>query len=154
MSNIYTSLPLRRKTLSTRILKLLPGSADEPIRCTLRVVRINAYLSYEALSYTWGDSAHRVEVQVNGQPLPVTRNLGAALCALRLPSRVRHVWVDAICINQDDIRERAMQVAEMGHVYRNATRVLIWLGTTDPWRPWLHPFKDECVVVPLLRITI
>jgi len=41
------------------------------------------------------------------------------------------LWVDAICINQDDIPERNDQVLLMGDIYRNATSVISWLGS-DP----------------------
>jgi hypothetical protein len=38
------------------------------------------------------------------------------------------LWVDAICINQDDLEERAIQVKRMGLIYRQASRVVAWLG--------------------------
>ena len=38
------------------------------------------------------------------------------------------VWVDAICINQNDIVERNQQVQIMGDIYRAASRVRVWLG--------------------------
>jgi hypothetical protein len=38
------------------------------------------------------------------------------------------MWIDAICINQDDIRERGHQVQQMGDIYSQAERVLFWLG--------------------------
>jgi hypothetical protein len=45
-----------------------------------------------------------------------------------MSSAARTVWIDAICINQDDILERNVQVQMMGMVYEKATCVLIWLG--------------------------
>ena len=41
------------------------------------------------------------------------------------------LWLDAICINQNDTDERSEQVKLMGEVYRNSIRTLIWLGDAD-----------------------
>ncbi|WAO92363.1 HET domain-containing protein [Fusarium falciforme] len=41
------------------------------------------------------------------------------------------IWIDAICINQDDLQERASQVLWMGRIFRSASRVLAWLGPPD-----------------------
>lgn len=48
--------------------------------------------------------------------------------ALRLTQEVRIVWIDQICINQDDLEERSQQVQLMRDIYQTASRVLIWLG--------------------------
>jgi hypothetical protein len=61
----------------------------------------------------------------------VTRNLADALEALRHPNLVKVLWADALCINQEDIKERAEQVKLMGLVYWKARRVRIWLGRDD-----------------------
>jgi hypothetical protein len=74
-------------------------------------------------------------IWVNGQQHEVTENLFSALGRLRQIDRKHFLWVDAICINQEDLRERTDQVKLMGDIYRNAKEVLIWLGdengTTD-----------------------
>jgi len=43
----------------------------------------------------------------------------------------RVLWIDAICINQDDSRERRTEVIEMGSIYSNAAQVLVWLGPSS-----------------------
>jgi hypothetical protein len=47
------------------------------------------------------------------------------------PEVASHIWIDAICINQDSIDERTCQVRIMDRVYRQAAKVLIWLGPED-----------------------
>lgn len=41
------------------------------------------------------------------------------------------IWIDAICINQNSLIERASQVRIMHRVYRQASKVPIWLGPAD-----------------------
>ncbi|PYI09618.1 HET-domain-containing protein [Aspergillus sclerotiicarbonarius CBS 121057] len=44
---------------------------------------------------------------------------------------VIYLWVDALCINQDDLIERKEQVNLMSRIYTKATKVLVWLGIKD-----------------------
>lgn len=81
---------------------------------------------YEALSYVWGSENQRVPERVNGHEVMVPRNLHDALPVL---SRfTTFVWVDSICINQDDVGERGHQVKLMKDIYQYARSVLVWLG--------------------------
>ncbi|KAK1758962.1 ankyrin repeat-containing domain protein [Echria macrotheca] len=70
-----------------------------------------------------------MSITANGKRLPVTPNLYMALRYLRRSDQARVLWVDAVCINQDDVTERGHQVQQMGGIYRHAERVLVWLGT-------------------------
>jgi hypothetical protein len=38
------------------------------------------------------------------------------------------IWIDAVCIDQENIDERTKQVRRMRSIYRDAERVVIWLG--------------------------
>ena len=76
-----------------------------------------------ALSYVWGDSNKRREILVNGKPVQVTENLESALKILRdkLPMRLGvRLLVDALCINQKDVKERRAQVQRVWGIYENA----------------------------------
>ncbi|KAM0711899.1 hypothetical protein Q7P35_001269 [Cladosporium inversicolor] len=86
---------------------------------------------FEALSYTWGSSQHSESVQVQSHVcIPITDNLARALRRLRHRStqQPRHLWIDAICIDQQNLAERSQQVAFMCEIYQRAHRVIIWLG--------------------------
>lgn len=62
-----------------RLLELLPGRADTPLRCTLRVASLNKRPKFEALSYVWGDPTGRRTITVNGDDFEVTTNLEEGL---------------------------------------------------------------------------
>lgn len=56
---------------------------------------------------------------------------GAAMTNHREVSKnwaTSYIWIDAICINQQDLAERSAQVTIMGDIYRTAQMVAIWLG--------------------------
>lgn len=57
-----------------------------------------------------------------------TTNLEAALRHLRLVDEPRLLWVDAICINQQDDNEKGHQVRQMGRIYQKCFQVCLWLG--------------------------
>jgi hypothetical protein len=42
-------------------------------------------------------------------------------------------WIDAICIDQDDLQERSAQVLLMGRIYRQAQCTMAWLGERDAY---------------------
>ncbi|KAF3762911.1 hypothetical protein M406DRAFT_72882 [Cryphonectria parasitica EP155] len=98
------------------------------IECELVASDLSLNPDYETLSYVWGDSPVSRYIKLDGKVFQVKPNLYEALLALRLQSQPRHLWVDATCINQCDTNERNQQVTLMGDIYRNACRVLVWLG--------------------------
>jgi len=89
--------------------------------------------SYMALSYVWGEPNFTDVILIEGKRLAITNSLGAALRRLRPPAGhpPLRLWVDQICINQRDTVERNNQVRLMHAIFRDASRVLVWLGT-DP----------------------
>jgi len=94
---------------------------------------------FEAISYTWGSNADPQMVYVldqdqtnqEEQQLEITANLASALMDLRYTDRSRALWVDAICINQQDLTERNEQVLRMKDLYKQADRVVVWLRPTS-----------------------
>ena len=90
---------------------------------------------YIALSYVWGDPEQRRNILLDGQRFSVTSNLYYALLHLRKSFEVRrmylYVWIDAICINQNDLDERMAQVKKMGKIYSSALAVRAFLGQPD-----------------------
>jgi hypothetical protein len=53
------------------------------------------------------------------------------------------LWIDAICINQRDLKERACQVAIMNRIYQMADSVLIWLGNVPGFDERARKVMDE-----------
>ena len=124
----YPGATFSENVAQTRLLTILPGRKQEPVRCTLRSVRLEGIESYEALSYAWGNPTFTRVILINETRFRVGENLFQALNHVRLPSSERVMWVDAICINQTDINERNLQVRQMSAIYSRAQLVMVWLG--------------------------
>ncbi|KAB8232362.1 HET domain-containing protein [Aspergillus alliaceus] len=127
----YSTLQLGPNT--TRLVRLLPPEKDDPqIKCELfnyvLPERSGRKHLYEALSYVWGSESKPCTIFLNRIALPVTQNLYTALLHLRDPQLERTIWVDAICIDQDDNDEKSIQILLMRAIYAQADRVIVWLG--------------------------
>lgn len=149
-ASIYDSLPVAEDGITIRVLTIQPSrDTNSPVLCDLSVKCIGTEHHYEALSYCWGDPSAIQYVNVRTSPneekpsdeenrywkIPVTTNLFAALKALRLVNAPRHMWIDALCINQSNPDERNFQVALMQKIYSSCSRTLIWLGESDKDSP-------------------
>ncbi|KAL2066020.1 hypothetical protein VTL71DRAFT_2091 [Oculimacula yallundae] len=129
-----------------RILEVLPGPRKDSIRCHLHTALLEENkLAYDALSYTWamdeyerrwsargktkkGDPSTEVFFACKGISVKVQENLHNVLRRIRDAQTSVYIWVDALCINQDDKVERGQQVRLMDAIYADAYQVLIWLG--------------------------
>src|SRR5947209_16619892 len=122
-------------TLGGKYIRLLGiDTASSHMKCTLRTVNLDERPQYTALSYVWGDLSDIRFIECNGSPLSITKNLDVAL--QHLWTRPGSFWIDAICINQADLSERAAQVSLMGDIYANASETIIWLGEPGEHGHW------------------
>ncbi|KAK3070070.1 hypothetical protein LTR53_011084 [Teratosphaeriaceae sp. CCFEE 6253] len=116
--DIYTPLDFAR--FETRFLRFLPfGSVSSILRCELSAASLMEPPPYTALSYRWGGPEANVLVEVNGVRTSISETLHIALRELSRRG-VKIVWVDKLCINQDDSYERGQQVLRMGQIYSTA----------------------------------
>lgn len=117
-----------------RVLVLEPAEhLDDPLVASFKVESLDSKPTYKALSYTWGPpfdglTLEDQQVTVSGRVISIKGNLGHALRRLRMPDTIEPLWIDALCINQDDLAERGQQVAMMAEIYRIASEVIVWLG--------------------------
>jgi hypothetical protein len=120
--------PLVAANNEFRLLTLRAGEPGDAIATTLAHFPFHEAVPYYALSYTWGDAADVRYILLNGWEVPVTANLEVALRALRKPEEDCCFWIDALCINQNDMHERNSEVLRMRDIYERADLVVAWLG--------------------------
>lgn len=89
---------------------------------------------YIAISYFWDSTSPRRGMFVDKKSFGVSETvlevLNQALASQM--SRESHIllWIDQICINQNDQEEKLDQIYRMSEIYSKADRVFIWLGPT------------------------
>ena len=125
-----------------RVVKIKPGDAQHPLRLKLQIVDPRNF-KYTALSYCW-DLDHTAQsdasygpvgvtqsVPVSGTDVKISQSLYDALCQIRDVQSDVPIFVDALCINFEDERERTEYLEIMGHIYARAASVVVWLGKKD-----------------------
>ncbi len=127
--------PLKTNS-NIRLFELEPGKDQEPFKGSLKQVPISRLSAYHALSYTWGkkEAAPHI-IWIDDVECFVRQNLWEALNALRHPANKMVLWIDALCIDQENVFERSHQVRMMDQIYCNAQVVHVWLGP--------HESEDE-----------
>lgn len=90
---------------------------------------------YQSISYTWASeetgTARTFALEIDGRMLPVLDSLQPFIQTLRAKNKLvdgTWWWIDSICIDQSNLKERAAQVQLINLIYRQAELVVVWLG--------------------------
>ena len=125
----FTHFPLQ-STTNIRLIHLSPSPTfSAPLHVNIIQVPLSNRPPYEALSYSWDTHLGLTSIFCNASlPLQITLNCASALRHLRLPTQIRILWVDAICIDQTSVSDKNIQIPLMRDIYRQAEVVLVWIG--------------------------
>lgn len=114
-----------------RLIRLHPAiHSDSTLQCNLVTAQLGS-IPFEALSYVWGSTEQLKPLVCDNALTYITKNLDNALRRLRKKRAERVLWVDAICINQNDIKEKEQQIPLMKDIYSGSSRTLVWLGEAE-----------------------
>jgi len=143
------AVPFQYRTIADgdafRLVVLLPGTGNAPVECSLLWESSNhPQRDYLCLSYCWGEAKIRdAAILCDGYRFSVTRNLLMALQNVRKPTTNVLIWVDQICINQEDLQERGHQVSIMKQIFSHAKEVIVWLGEEDDRSKKLYDYAKK-----------
>ena len=125
----HTHKALQNPQVECRLLCILPGRLSDSIVCTTSIIIFTeAAGKYDALSYCWGSQDRTRPIVCDNASLSVTPNLESALRRVRAPDVARNFWIDQLCIDQDNLKEKEQQLGLMAEIYRQSYKLLIWLG--------------------------
>lgn len=115
-----------------RLLVIFSGLPDDPLTGILvdQVLDLTGQSEpfWTAVSYAWkGQKASEI-LNVDDQYLPITSNVAQIIRDLRKPDQHITLWIDAICINQEDEDEKRSQIPIMQEIYGKAKEVVVWLS--------------------------
>lgn len=105
----------------------------QPFRKSQGLEPLDSYLisEFRGISYTWGSAENLQTITINGKTFKVRKNCFYALYQVALHWPYEHFWIDSICINQADNREKSKQVALMGAIFAASLRVCACVGMQD-----------------------
>ena len=112
---------------------------DVEKQCISQITTANC--DFFALSYVWGrdDSTYSKTTKANFEAFTAA----GALSKIQLPQTVqdamtacaqlgsRYLWVDRLCIVQDDLDDKANQILAMDRIYRSAQYVIVAYGSAN-----------------------
>ena len=92
---------------------------------------------FDILSYTWGPETQPYRCGIDGVNWDVTISKGKLedIKRLMVSSGVQYMWVDCVCINQADAREKSNEISKMYEYYRNARMCHILIDMPEVWNP-------------------
>lgn len=134
--NQYCYEPLGTED-ALRLISLDPAVDEgDPLSCTISQCRRSAQREkYSAVSYTWGEQnpSRTLEIRCDDDIsyVRITSNVDALLRRFRARNKPRHLWIDAVCLDQTNGKEKTQQIPLMGRIYGEAKDVCIWLGEED-----------------------
>ncbi|CAG9985131.1 unnamed protein product [Clonostachys byssicola] len=152
--NTYVHKPLSAPN-AIRLIKLNPSvDSDSQLTCQIFEHQLSEkHVEYSAVSYTWGAQKLYQSLEIRSDDndvsyLRTTAVVDALLRQFRAPTKPRYLWIDAICLNQNDETEKSAQVPMMGEVFQDAKAVDIWLGPENNTIPNLFAFFRALSTIP------
>ena len=122
----YSDLPDAANHI--RLLRVLRAEDGQTVQCDRSVWPKETAPPYNAVSYTWGDPASTTVINMNGKQKTVRTNCEYVLRQAYWCDPSAYIWIDALCINQQNNAEKGPQVAMMGDIYKHADQVLAGVG--------------------------
>ena len=135
-----------------RLLCLSPAASYEaPLEGSMLVCNFprNALRGWHALSYTWGNADELPGlILIDYRKKKITQNLDLALRHLRDHQHSIAFWIDALCINQEDLVEKGYQIQHMRFIHERANSVKVWLGRGGQLTKKGMDFLSLCMLSP------
>jgi hypothetical protein len=126
-ATLYEYEPLTNSR-QIRLLKILRRKPGCGLQCELVHVNLEDWPSFEAISYTWRGQSSTESIIVDGKRLLVTPGVLEIAKYLESFYDARYIWVDGVCIDQQNLDEKNIQVPLMKDIYLRSFRVILWLG--------------------------
>jgi hypothetical protein len=149
-ADLYWLLPLKHDMI--RVVDIYPRNSM-PLHTSLagriRVVSLSENNpTFVALSYCWGSTPRdeytheiQIECEYGVSTMVISETAHRALTDVRDHLGSMTIWIDALCINQSDNSEKAIQIPLMREIYTRATTVYVHLGpgteSTDAALGWM-----------------
>lgn len=141
--------------LPSRILDL--GRTYDTISPKLHISTPGEKSFYTALSYCWGRFQDIITTQANMSQhvlgIPLDTLPQTIRDAIRVTRKLgyQYLWVDALCIVQDNTKDKATEINNMGAIYKNATLTIAASNSDSVYKGFLAaPSEQKGLKLPFL----
>ncbi|KAJ8589456.1 HET-domain-containing protein [Rhizopogon salebrosus TDB-379] len=149
--------------------EVLPGTVRVVDVARMAIVRAPQKCRYVSLSYVWGGTGERYwTAQANIKQRGIPGGLDISMLPNTISDTIqlvrqlgeRYVWIDALCIVQDDPEDKAVQVGLMELIYGNSAFTIIAAGCNsvqDPLpgvRPGTRDPKQQIAKIQSLHLAL
>lgn len=147
--SLYRALDISRAEIRLLILPDSGAVDNASISTSFRIVSLHESPEFYALSYVWGSPTMTQPLYIDGSEVLISPNLehiiGVLLSHKKGLATIRGkaIWIDALCIDPGNIAEKGQQISLMGQIYRQATRVLMWLGDAEGHADWAMKYISD-----------
>ncbi|KAI7779775.1 hypothetical protein LA080_000372 [Diaporthe eres] len=118
-----------------RLFTLFPGEGTERMQGMIWTTTSKMAGPYKTLSYVWGPEQQPMHVlKTPSGDLSIKDALFTALITLRPKREPLTLWIDALCINQGDNREKTQQIALLPETFQRSDSTLAFFGGGDEHR--------------------
>lgn len=129
----YVYEPIKQRS-EIRLLEIQPGEGDDPTRGEPVIASTDDYYTYDAVSYTWadetGDATKRFRAFIGTGYVLITLSCQKVLQRIRSRFYAKFMWIDSLCVDQDNLQERGHQVDYMPRIYARAKKTYVYVGPT------------------------
>ena len=132
----YKPIDFSKKVI--RLIELSRSIEPDSLACKFLYKSLDDKPEYNALSYYWGAPSVLGAIRLDGEVVYIRQNLRRFLESLTARLSTTIIWLDALCINQEDVEERNWQVSLMQDIYESAQNVYAWLGEGDADCKYCH----------------
>ena len=116
-----------------RLIRLQRAGRARGIDFELKTFAVQDCPEYYALSYAWSAVVADCAIWCTNQRLRISSDLLRGLNELECLRQFTNkwLWVDQICIDQANMKEKSHQVKLMSKIYSRAVSTVVWLGPSD-----------------------
>ncbi|PMD52489.1 uncharacterized protein K444DRAFT_511689, partial [Hyaloscypha bicolor E] len=116
-----------------RLISIFPGDAKDRLQGIIFHTPFDSAGTYRALSYVWGTDERTHSLSTPDGTFWITSSLDTALRRLRHKNDAVVLWVDAICINQQDNAEKSRQIRLLPKIFQQASSTYAFIGECEKY---------------------
>src|SRR5215469_3216377 len=93
---------------------------------------------FDIISYRWGEITPKYDCGIDGVNwnVKISSNKLEDIKRLMIEAKVQYLWVDCVCINQDNETEKSIEISQMYKYYKNARQCHILIADMhEVWQP-------------------